>query len=357
LSTESLPPDYYERREQPRGRRNWKRIAAFIAGGLLVLTAVFLVGIVALLHNEAFRQYLLRIAYTKLNDTVGVQLKMRDFSVHLSGVSPAVDMYDVVIDSAPPYQATLFLKVDHLSVGIQVVSLLQRKWYLKDIVIDHPVARVFAGENGETNLPTLKSSDQETSVFDLGVRHVMLGQGEVYYNDQKSALDADLHNLEFQATFDPSPKRYSGGLSYKDGRIHLQNLNPIIHNFEAEFEATPDFFTLKRSVLASGASQFSLTARLDDYVHPKVTASYQSSLDTAELRQVIKDPMLVGVVKLAGSAKFESDPNKPVLQTLSLEGNLTSNGVQVHTSTVHTLVRDISVRYLLDKGDAEVRDL
>ena len=356
MSTEPLPPDYYEHREPPYRRRNWKRIAAWIVGGLLVLTAAFLVGIVTLLHNQAFRQYLLRIAQTKLNDTVGVQLKMRDFSVHLSGVSPAVDMYDVVIDSAPPYQATPLLKVDHLSVGIQVVSLLQREWYLKDIVIDHPVARVFVGENGETNLPTLKSSDQKTSVFDLGVRHVMLGQGEVYYNDQKSALDADLHNLEFQSTFDPSPKRYSGGLSYKDGQIHFQNLNPIIHNFEAEFEATPDTFNLKRSLLTSGASQFSLTAKIDDYVHPKVTAAYQSSLDTGELRQLLKDPTLVGVVKLAGSAKFESDPNKPVLQTLSLEGNLTSDGVQVHTSTVHTLVRGISARYLLEKGDAEIRD-
>jgi len=357
LSTEPLPPDYYERREPPYRRRNWKRIAAWIAGGLLALTAAFLVGIVVLLHNDAFRQYLLRIAQTKLNETVGLQLKMRDFSVHLSGVNPAVDMYDIVIDSAPPYQATPLLKVDHLSVGIQVVSLLERKWYLKDIVIDHPVARVFVGEDGETNLPTLKNSDQKTSVFDLGVRHVMLGQGEVYYNDQKSALDADLHNLEFQSIFDPSPKRYSGGLSYKDGKIHIQDLSPIMHSFEAEFDATPDSFTLKRSVLTSGASQFSLTATVEDYVHPKVTAAYQSSLDTGELRQLLKEPTLAGVVKLAGSAKFASDPNKPVLQSLSLEGNLTSTGVQVHTSSAHTLVRDISARYVLEKGNAEVRDI
>src|SRR5262249_61578958 len=113
------------------------------------------------------------------------------------------------------------------------------------------------------------------------------------------------------------------------------NLNPIVHNFEAEFEATPDSFSLKHSLLTSGASQFSLTARVDDYVNPKATASYQSSLDTAELRQLLKEPTLFGVVKLAGSAKVESDPNKPVLQSLSLEGNLTSTGVQVHTPTAH----------------------
>src|SRR6185503_3463768 len=121
-------------------------------GGLFVLTAVLLIGVVALLNNNSFRQYLLRIAHTKLSEAVGIQLKMRDFSVHWSGMSPAVDMYDVVIDGAPPYQTPPLLKADHLSVGIQIVSLFQRKWYLKDIVVDHPVARVFVAENGDPPL-------------------------------------------------------------------------------------------------------------------------------------------------------------------------------------------------------------
>ena len=357
MNTEPQPLSHHERRNLPNRRRNWKRLAAWIGGGFVVLVAVFVVGMVVLLNNDAFRQYLLRIAQTKLDEAVGVRLRMRDFSVHLSGVTPAVDMYDVVIDGAPPYQTPPLFKVAHLGVRIQIVALVQRKWYLKDIVIDHPVARVFVAANGDTNLPTLGSSDQKTSVFDLDVRHAVLDQGEVYYNDQKRALDADLHNVRFQSTFDPDPRRYFGGVSYKDGKIHFQNLNSIIHSFQAEFEATPDTFTLKRSLVTSGASQFSLTARVDDYVHPKVTAEYQSSLDTGELRQLLNEPALpIGVVKLAGSAKFEDDPNKRVLQTLSLEGNLTSAGVQIHTETVHTLMRDITARYALEKGDAEVRD-
>ena len=316
------------------------------------------IGVVALLHNTEFRQYLLRIAHTKLNEAAGVDLKMKDFSVHLSGLAPAVDMYDVVIESAPPYQATPLLKVDHLSVGIQIVSLLRKDWYLRDIVLDHPVAHVFVGANGENNFPKTKSSNQQTSVFDLGIRHVMLGQGELYYNDQKSALDADVHDFEFQSAFEPGSKMYSGGLKYTNGKVQFQNLNPMVHSFEAEFDATPDTFHVKRSLLKSGASQFSLSATLNDYVHPKVTAEYQSSLDTGELRQILKDATLpVGVVKLAGTAKFESDPNKAVIETVTLNGNASSTGLQIHTTTINTLVRDISARYSLQKGDIEVQDV
>src|SRR5262249_39633492 len=158
--------------------------------------------------------------------------------------------------------------------------------------------------------------------------------------------DADLHNLQFEARFDPEAKRYYGGLGYSDGRIHFQDLNPMVHSLEAEFEATPDTFTLKRATLKSGASQVALSATLNDYQHPKVSATYQSSLDTGELRKILKEATLpVGVVKLAGSAQFRSDPNKPVLETLQFDGNVSSQGLAIHTTTLNTFVRNISARY------------
>jgi len=360
LTTVPLPPDYHEgQTPSPRRRRNWTRIVAWTVAGLAGLILLLAIAIVGLLHNEAFRQYLLRIAHSKLSEAVGIELRIRDFSVHWSGMSPAVDMYDVVVNGAAPYTNPPLLEADHLGVGVQIVSLVSRKWYLKDIVIDHPVVHVFFAGKGDTNLPKSKSSGQsQTSVFDLGIRHVMLGGGEIYYNDQKSALEADVHNLQFQSRFDPGRKRYSGGLSYTDGKIHFQNLNPMVHKFEAEFDATPDTFTLKRSMLTSGASQFSISATLNDYAHPRVTATYQSSLDTGELRQILRKATLpVGMVKLAGSARFESDPNKPVIETLALDGNMSSSGLLVHTTTINTLVRDISARYTLRNGDAEVQDL
>src|SRR5262249_28400468 len=123
-------------------------------------------------------------------------------------------------------------------------------------------------------------------------------------------------------------------------------------------DATPDTFILKRGMLTTGASQFSLNATLNDYVHPKVTATYQSSLNTGELRQILKEATLpVGVVKMAGSARFESDPNKPVIDTLTLEGNMTSAALQIHTTTINTLIRDVSAQYKLQQGDAEVHNL
>src|SRR5262249_4759526 len=208
LNNEALPQGDHDRPEPPPPappRRIWKRLAIWIAAILLGLTAVIFIGVVALVHNSAFRQYLLRIAHAKLVETVGLDVRVRDFSLRWSGWAPSIDMYDVVIEGGAPYQNSPLLETNHLSVGIQIISLLQRKWYLKEIVIDRLVAHVSVGEDGETNVPMLKFGVRK-NVFDFGVRHFSLGQGEIYYNDKKSALNAELHDLEFQATFDPGMK-------------------------------------------------------------------------------------------------------------------------------------------------------
>jgi hypothetical protein len=97
---------------------------------------------------------------------------------------------------------------------------------------------------------------------------VLLDRGEVYYNDRKSALSADLHDLHFQSSFDPAETRYSGVLSYRDGHVHLQNTNRIVHNLEARFSATPQAFTLQQAVLTTESSRFALVASVRDYSQP-----------------------------------------------------------------------------------------
>lgn len=101
-----------------------------------------------------------------------------------SGISPTVDLYNVVVYGAAPYSTPPLLEVDHIGMGMRIVSLLRGTWYLNDVRIDHPVVRVLVDARGRDNLPqTKRSSQSHTSVFDLAVRHVRLDRGEVYYSE------------------------------------------------------------------------------------------------------------------------------------------------------------------------------
>ncbi|MBV9147097.1 MAG: AsmA family protein, partial [Acidobacteria bacterium] len=362
----NLPPYYHEPPEEPRlveepaRRSRWKRILAWTAGIFLFLIIAGVVTVYVLLHNESFHRYVLRTAEEKAAAALGTQLQARDFALHFHGISPSLDLYNVVVNGANPYPNPPLLTVDHLHLGIRVVSLLSRTWYMDDVTIDHPVVRLFIDKHGTDNLPQTKSSNQKsnTSIFDLGVRHALLDKGEIYYNDRKSVMDADLHDLNFQSAFAPSDKRYSGNISYKDGHLHLENFNPIQHDLTAQFDVTPQQFTLKDATLNSGHSQFVMNATLTDYVHPHVNATYRAVLDAGEFRRIMKNASLpIGVLRADGSMEYQAKPDTPLLAVVVVDGGMSSNVLQVVTPTMRTDIRNLGARYTLRNGNLEVKDM
>lgn len=364
----NLPPHYTEPPDESRppvqpirqSHRKWKKIAAWIGGIVLLLVVGIVVTIYVLLHNQSFHHYVLRTAEQKAAAALGSQVQARDFAVHFHGLSPSLDLYNVSVAGAQPYPQPPLLTVDHLHLGVTISSLLHKTWYVDDATLDHPVVRVFVDQHGTDNLPQTKSSQQQshTSVFDLGVRHAQLNNGEVYYNNRKSVLDADLHDLQFQSAFDTSQTRYSGTLSYRDGHLKMENFNPIPHDLNAQFDATPQTFTLKNATLSSGNSHFILNATLTDYAHPKVQATYASVLDAGEFRRTLKNASLpIGIIRADGDLQYESKADTPTLALVTLNGNLSSSALEVITPSLRTTIRDIGAHYSVAHDDLDVRDM
>ena len=365
MSALPLPPLEYEPPDEPLPqppRRRWRKVVAWAAAAIGILVVIVVVGIAVLLHNPRFHAYMLRIAQQKATAALGSELRVRDFSLHWSGMSPAIDLYDVVVSGAPPYADPPLLRVDHVRLQVTITSLLRRTWYVEDVRIDRPIVRVFADRTGRTNLPArkeqTKSQQGRTSVFDLGVRHLSLEQGEVYYNNRKSALSADLLDVLFRAGFDPGQTRYSGEFSYRNGHLKLQNTNRVAHNMEARFSATPQGLTLERAVLSSGNSSVTLAATVRDYSQPKVHATYQAALDSGEFRRILKNPSLpIGVIHLSGVLDSASDPNRPLLATTTMKGDLSSSTLNVSVQNQRLVIRDIAAHYSLARGNADVTGL
>jgi translocation and assembly module TamB len=359
LSTAPIPPDYDDQSIPDRlhpPRRRTKTIFR-IASTLFILVAALLVGFVVLLHNHSFRQSLLRIALPKVGRALGTDVHIRDFSLQLSFAAPSLSIDNIVVDGASPAQSPLF-QADHIEIGLQVVSILKRKWYFNNVITDRPVLHLNVDQDGNTNLPRRGTSKNGSSIFDLGIRHVILRHGELYYNDRRTPLDASLRDVALQSRFDPQSKRYSGRLSYQNGRIHFRDWNPLVHSLESEFEATPEAFIITHCTLNTGASQVKVEATLNDFAHLKAKGTYQASLDSVDLEQILhRLPLRSGVVRLAGSAQFQSDPNRTVLQTLSLDGNLNGISLGIRTAAIDTELRDITADYLLHGGDIDIRNL
>ncbi len=328
--------------------------------GVLVLILLAVLGMIVLFRSSTVHRYVLNVAERKATTALGTQVKVGNFALHFSGISPTLDLYNVRVAGAPPYPAPPLLQVDHLSVGIHVTSLLHRQWYFNSLRVDHPVARIFMDEHGRDNLPKTKSNagQSHTSVFDLGVRHALLANGEVYYNNRKSVLNADLHDLQFESSFNSANRSYTGGLRYSNGRLQMGAFNPMPHALQANFIASPAQFTLRRAVLSSGRSQFVLNATLGDYAQPRLQGDYTALLDTGELARIMKNTSLpAGDVRLAGKVQYESRPNQPMLRTARLEGNLSSALLRVRNSSFRGDLRGLRADYRLAKGNLYITNL
>jgi translocation and assembly module TamB len=338
--------------------RLWKT-AAWIFTGFVFLMVLALFVVLVVLHGARFHNYLLSTVQQKASESLGTQVQLQNFALHLSNLS--LDLYGLTVHGAAPYPDPPLLQVAHAEVGVRVVSVLHKKWYLDSFVINSPVVKVFTDAHGVTNIPTIKSSgssSSNTSLFDLGIRHAVLDHGAVYYNNRQSVLSADLHDLDFRAGFNSLKQKYSGKLSYADGHLEASGFKTIPHSLDAEFDATPTTFHLTDAKLTSETSQLVLTATVQNYTNPQLQAQYVATIDGSQFKKILQNPSVpAGLVRASGSIRYQQAANRSFLDTVLVRGDLTSNQLDVQTPTLRSQIRNIAAHYTLENGDATLKDL
>lgn len=342
---------------QPRPHHRWSSLLAWIGGAILILLVLVVATVAVVLNSSRVHSYVLAKAQSAASEQLGTQVQLQNFALNLSHFT--LDVYGVTIHGAAPHTELPLLQVQHAEVGIGIVSLLHKNWYVSSLRIDHPVVQILIDKNGNSNLPKPKSSSKKsnTSIFDLGVRHAILDQGELYFNAQKSALSADLHDLEFRASFTEPVKMYSGTLAYADGNVLFGTYKPFQHNFDAQFDLTPTTFQLHHATLTSQAAKVNLVATATNLDAPVVDAQYQIDVDGTQVAKLINNASIpAGVVRATGKAHYQQVANQSALNTLQVTGDLTSRRLLVQTQSVRTAIADLAAHYSLANGDATLHD-
>ncbi|MBS1803084.1 MAG: translocation/assembly module TamB [Acidobacteria bacterium] len=332
-------------------------IAKFI-GAVVVFPIIFgFIIAMFLLNSSRGHAYLLGQIQDQATKALNTGVHLQNFDLHLTSLS--VDLYGLKVDGASPHTDPPLLQVQHAQAGVRVVSVFGAKWYFDSIRIDNPVVQVYVDKNGVSNIPTLKSSNSNsnTSIFDLGIRRAVITNGFVLYNSVPAAVAADLNDLQFNASFDPGPKRYSGRLSYSNGRLNYAGSQPPSHTLNVTFDADPNTAHLSSAKITVGNSNVELVATLNNYSNPFVQAQYNATVDGQTFADVLHNPSIPsGLVAVSGNAQYQAAPNRPLLQLLVVNGDLHSRQLVTKTPSLRAEVSDIAAHYSLANGDATLRD-
>jgi translocation and assembly module TamB len=332
-------------------------IRILLTMGFLIL--VIVLSAIAVLRSRAFHRYVLAKMIEEASQATGSRVEIGDFQFHWSG--PKVDLNHIVLHGTESASGPPLLQIDHLRVGLKILSLWRRKIDLNEIVIDHPSIHMFVAQNGKSNLtiaPQGSPGGGSGSIFDLGIGHFVVNQGEVNYNDRHIPLEAELHALYVQVSFASLKREYRGVLGYRDGRVQFGSFNPVQHSVDVHFGATPAGLTLDSLQLDAGSSKMSVQAHLQDYSNPAVDGSYQVNLSTGELGAILKAASFsAGQVNLQGTLHYVNRPGQPLLDSLALDGKINSPYMALNLPQGRASVQALSGEYRLSGGTLEVRNV
>ena len=328
---------------------NWKKKVGWtlaLIAGLIVVAAI---GGYFYLNSSAFRRFAVRKIVEATDDATGGRAQIGGFDFKLSTLT--AHLYDIVLRGDGSANAPPLLQVDKLTVGLKIQSVLHRKITLSELLVEHPVAHLRVDREGNSNFPHPPPSDSSghASIFDLAIGHLALENGEVNYNDKKIPLEADLHDLATNATFETLRSQYSGSISYDNGHLQYGRYSSLPHSFSARFSATPSVFSLEPAILKVASSSLSLHARAMNYNDPVISADYDARIHTQDFASMLP-VKTTGDVSLTGKLDYRSRDKRSFLRNIAVQGRMGSDALGAASSEGEIELAKLRGSYQLADG-------
>jgi len=328
----------------------WQRIVGWSLAAVGVLVIVSVAGGLLFLRTASFQRLAIRAIVSDTDEATGGHAEIGGFDFQLSTLT--AHLYNVTLRGTEPDSQPPLLHVDKLTVGLKIQSILQRKFTLTELAIEHPVANVEVDREGRNNLPQAppKQTTSNTSLFDLAAQHVILSNGQVQYNDRTIPVAAELYDLRTNIHFEPSGTRYVGSVSYDKGDLRYDDNPTFSHSLAASFSASPNQFSLQSAELMVGSSALSVSATLSNYSNPVVDGRYDLSLHTQDFSSMAKPVAAAGDLALSGKLHYQQADGQPVLRNVAIEGRISSNEILVDAAQGRLNLRALQGHYNLENG-------
>jgi len=336
---------------------SWKRVAGRTLVAILLLVILVAIAGYFYLQSTSFRQLAIRQIVKEADSATGGKTQVGGLAFSLSALT--AHLYNITVRGTESPDQPPLLHADELTVQLKIVSALHRKVALRELLIARPIVHLQVDRQGNSNLPTAppSGSGSHESVFDLAVEHAQITNGEIDYNDRKTPLDADVHNLGTDIRFSSLAKRYDGHLSYDSGTIRYAEYAALPHNLNLSFSATPSEFNLQSAVLKLASSTMTLQGRLSDYENPVAEGNYRVQIHTQDFATMMVGARAAGDVSLAGTLHYHAVTNQPLLQNLSIDGRIGSEAVSVLASGTRMELRKLQGEYQLANGNLRLSEL
>lgn len=337
------------------------RILRNILVGITSLIVCLILVCIIVANTNAFRNFLRAEISQQALARAGVRVDIESIETHWTHLG--VDLNNIVVHGSKASNANepVLARASRLEVGLRFAPLLHGKFELQKLALDQPVVHLQIDSQGRSNLPAppgASSGNGPGAIFGLEVGDCTIRSGEIDYNDAQIPLNAEFHDLKFNAGYSKPAAAYEGSLAYDNGLISARQIQPVAHAIQLQFKATREGLSFTPLQITTALSRVSVSGQLNNYENPSVEGSYEGNIFTGELAKALRLASLpIGNVVLAGKLAYQPDQQRSFIASLNVQGQATSGNLKVRSNQKEIDAKQLSARYELKDATLRVQDL
>jgi len=285
-----------------RARHLTRQILVAVA----ILVVICAIAALLVVRSGWFRELVRERIVAEVESATGGRVEVGSFSFKwetlVAKISPLV-LHGTEPDSDPP-----LLRVESVSVGLRVISMLERKFDLDSITVDQPHLRIVVYEDGSNNLPTPTGQSSGKSwaenLVDLSVHRYAVTNGIADIDLRRVPLSFNGEDLRVQMTRETASKRYRGDIASRHLRVASNIMAPAEADLAAAFTLDATRLALSAVHIAVGSSHIDLSGDLTNLRAPQGRFKAKATIATRDAVSLFSLP-----VASAGAANFDGDLN------------------------------------------------
>lgn len=221
-----------------------------------------------------------------------------------------VEVRDLTIHGKETAGEIPYAHVDHLTVHLKVISVLETEFGFQSVMLDHPVIHLIVYPDGTTNQPAPKVSQTmgKTAVeqlFAMSIGYLQVSRGELLWNDQRIPFDFSGRDISAEMNYSLLRRRYESYVRVGRFDTKLANGKPFTSIASAQFSLGEQSVEVQSLQWSSGHSHLEASGRIDDLRNPKFTGTYNAKLDLGEAGSVARMRALrAGELDIAGKGTY-----------------------------------------------------
>ena len=264
------------------------RITLWIGGGLLAVIVVLVVAAILVVRTDWFRNYVRQemIAYAEQATGGTVEIKSFGFDwTHLRA-----DVADFVIHGTEGSGNPPLLRVDKMTLVLQIRPHFTHTLELESLDVDHPQVDVIVYPDGHTNVPSPKVKPKSNTtvledVVDLAINRFTIQNGVLLFASQQANFHAQGENLRTQLSYNLVGQTYDGQISVSPLFVQYDGDQRVNLNVQLPVHLERDKIQLTNAKINTPESEVVVTGSMQHLVDPQTLAHINARVALDELKR------------------------------------------------------------------------